>query len=296
MIVARPGSRTLGTLLLSAATGGGCGRLETLLQEPPTTPEQWCAQRPCVDLGGTILTEPLGTFLVFLLALLWLGAGIHFLRSRQGQRSRAFSGAALLLGGLGAAQAGIRHQAFSFDRKCAGRERCLLTNGFEVGYSVTQALSVSAMLTAVAYACATGGLRRGIVAYSILNAGAYVAVAAIGVTMPSRTLLFFEVLMLFALPGIAAVIALSAQRLARTRAASDRSLLAAALLLTAVQVAYFAYQAGGITQRLWAGGAGLYFSENDVLHVGMMLWLGYVTLRLGSLLHDAEPEAPALRE
>ena len=33
---------------------------------------------------------------------------------------------------------------------------CLLTNGCEIGYSVTQAWSVSAMVVAVAYACTLG--------------------------------------------------------------------------------------------------------------------------------------------
>lgn len=287
------GLLTRGPLLLLFLPG--CGRLKELRYEPAMSPAQWCEMRPCVDLGGMVLTEPLGTFLVFLLALLWVGAGLYFLGFRRGQRSRFWLGVALLLGGIGAAQAGISYQALSYELKCAGREQCLLTNGFEVGYSVTQALSVSAMLTAVAFACTSARLRRVLVAYSIVNAAVYVAVAFAGVTLPSRALLSFEVLMLFALPGIAAVIAISARRLLHSRAVADRSLLVATLLLVAVQVAYFSYQAAGVTARLWDGGRGFYFSENDVLHVGMMLWLGYVVAFLGPQLRDLEPDARSLR-
>jgi membrane-bound ClpP family serine protease len=67
----------------------------------------------------------------------------------------------------------------------------------------------------------------------------------------------------------------------------DRSLVTAALLLVLVQVAYSAYYAAGITAVLWDDGAGFYFSENDVLHVGIILWLGYLVAVVGPLLRDA---------
>ena len=272
------------------ATMEGGGRLAELLYEPLTTPQQWCEQRPCITVGDIVFNEPLGSFLVFLLAFLWIGVGVHFLWTRRGQHSRAWLGVALILGGVGAAQAGISYQAFSYALKCAGREYCLLTNGFEVGYSLTQAVSVSAMLVAAAYACAAGGLWRGLIVYSALNAGVYVLVAMAGVMMPSRTLLSFEVLMLFALPGIILVIIVAGRGARTARRSTNRSLLIAALLLLLVQVAYFSYAAAGITQQLWQGGRGFYFSENDVLHVGMIAWLGYVFAVVGKHLGDYETQ------
>ncbi len=266
----------------------GCGRLDELLYEPATTPQQWCAQRPCIEVGSTVVSEPLGSFLVFSLAVLWVVVGCYFLKSRRGQRSRAWLGIALILGGVGAAQAGISYQMFSYALKCAGREYCQLTNGFEVGYSVTQALSVSAMLAAVAYACTIGGLRRGLIGYGFVNAVLYLLITIAGVMLPSRTLLSFEVLMLFALPGIVLVILVAGRRYRRSRQAMDRSLLVAALLLVLVQVAYFAYGAAGITQQVWNDGRGFYFSANDVLHVGMIAWLVYVYAVLRTHLGDHE--------
>ncbi len=271
-----------------ATSGPGWGRLDELTYEPPTTPRQWCEQRPCVAAFDTVFTEPLGSFLVFLLALLWIGVGIHFLRTRRGQRSRTWLGVALVLGGVGAAQAGISYQAFSYALECAGRAQCLLTNGFEVGYSVTQALSVSAMLTAVAYACTSGGWRRGLIGYAVINAAVYLGVSAAGVMLPSRTLLSFEVLMLFPLPGILLVIGVAGRRYRTSRDVMDRSLLMASLLLVLVQAAYFAYSTAGITQQLWQGGHGFYFSENDVLHVGMIGWLAYLVASVGRHLRDHE--------
>jgi len=104
-----------------------------------------------------------------------------------------------ILGGVGAALAGTSFQAFSYELKCAGRERCLSTNGFEIGYNLAQAASVSAMLIAVAYACTTRGLRRALIAYSIVNVIAYCVVSATGVGLTARFLHSFDMLMLFAL-------------------------------------------------------------------------------------------------
>ena len=287
-----PGPTTRGlAIAASAFLLSACGRLDELTYQPETTPEQWCAQRPCVQVGDTVLNEPLGTFLIVLLAALWVVSGIYFLRTRRGQRSRGWLGVALILAGIGAALAGVSYQAFSYELKCAGLELCRLTNGWEVGYSVTQAFSVSALLIAVAYACTTDRLRRGLIIFAVLAAVAYVFVTVVGVLAPSAVLLSFPVLMLFAVPVILIVIVVSGRRYRSTRDPMDRSLVIAAVFLVLVQIAYFAYYAAGITAVLWDDGAGFYFSENDVLHIGMILWLWYVVAVVGRHLRDASAGA-----
>lgn len=280
-------------LPLAAFPLTGCGRLDELTYDPPVTPQEWCLDRPCVEVGDSIVNEPLGTFLVFALAALWVGVGIYFLATRRGQRSRLWLGVALVLGGLGAAQAGVSYQAFSYQLKCAGLEVCRYTNGFEVGYSVTQAWSVSAMLVAVAFACTNGGARRGLIIYSVANAAIYCLLAITGVMLPSKFLLSFEVLMLFALPGIIIVIIVAARRYRLNHGPAERAIMWAAVLLVLVNVAYFTYYALGVTQTLWNQGAGFYFSENDVLHVGMILWLWFVGAKLGPTLADRD-QSPRL--
>ena len=280
-------------LLASTLMLGACGRLDELPTSPPVTPEQWCQQRPCVTVGSTVLNEPWSTALVFTLAALWVASGVYFLVTARRQRSRNWLGIALVLGGLGAAQAGISYQAFSYALKCQGYDICRLTDGFEVGYSVTQALSVSAMVIAVAYACANGRVRTGVIWYAGINAAVYLVVAAVGTYLPSALLLSFEVLMLFALPGIVLVIVLAARGYRATRDHLDRSLIIAAVFLVVVQIAYFAYYAAGITATLWKDGQGVYFSENDVLHVGMILWLAYVVFAVGRRLRDFGTESIA---
>lgn len=241
-------------------------------------------------MGGTVLNEPLGTFLVFALAALWIAVGIYFIASRAGQRSRVWLGVALILGGIGAALAGVSYQAFSYVLKCQGWEYCRLTNGFEVGYSITQAVSVSAMLVAVAYACTSGRTRRALSIYAGLNVAVYLGVSAIGVMLPNALLLSFTVLMLFAVPGLVLVMVISGRHYRRDHDAMSRAILIAAILQVVVQIAYYGYYAAGITAMLWDSGNGFYFSENDVLHVGIVLWLVYVWRALGPRLRDDLPQ------
>lgn len=270
----------------------GCARLDELLVTPTVTPAEWCRQRPCVEVGDVVVAEPTSTVLVFALAALWVAAGVYFAVTRRSQHSRTWLAVALVLGGVGAALAGVSYQAFSYELKCAGRTACVWTSGFEVGYSVTQAASVSAMLVAVSYALASVRGRWAVAWYAAANVIVYAVLAVVGMWLPSRALLSFEVLMLFALPGIVIVIVLAARAYSRNRDALSRSLLWAAVLLVVVQVAYFAYYAAGVTALLWADGTGVWFSENDVLHVGMVLWLVYVTVVVGRTLSDRPAETP----
>jgi predicted branched-subunit amino acid permease len=142
------------------------------------------------------------------------------------------------------------------------------------------------MTAAIAYALAKYLLRKIILGYAILNALIYVVITIIGVVQPSKFLLSFEVLMLFALPGILLVITLSGIRYLKNQSPLDASLFLAGLLMILVQAAYFMYYAAGITQALYQEGTGFYFSENDVLYVGMILWLWYVVKAISKNLRD----------
>ena len=283
----------LTAIAVLAASLTGCGNLADLEYQPPIYSDEWCQQQPCFSVGDAVLTQPLGTALVFLLAMLWLAAGGYFWFTRAGQKSRAWFGAALALGGIGAALAGISFQTFGYMLKCAGRQTCQLTNGFEVGYSISQAVSVSAMVIAVSFACSFSRARTWFVGYAAANAAIYIGITVVGVTQPNATLLSFEMLMLFAVPGIIIVFVLALRRFRESREALYSAIMWAAVLLVVVQLAYFGYFVAGLTQTFWANGEGFYFSENDILHVGMILWLGYVVRAVGPRLRDlAAPGDP----
>lgn len=65
------------------------------------------------------------------------------------------------------------------------------------------------------------------------------------------------------------------------------ALLGAWAWLALTMAAYFVYLLSGLTQTLWAQGR--WFSENDVLHIGLILWMIYLALVVAPRVRD-EPE------
>jgi hypothetical protein len=260
--------------------------MNELLFEPPTTPEQWCEIQPCFEIGGVTFTQPLGSILVYLLALFWIAGGLYFWRIRGGQRSRDWMALALVLGGIGAGLAGTSYQFLGYELKCAGRDLCLWTNWFEVGYMKLQAASSAAMLIAVAFACTAGALRLWLVIYAVANTVAYLALATYGALTGTRVLISFELLMVFAAPGLMFILLIATVRWLRERGSMDLAMIGAGVWLIVTIGAYAAYLAAGLTASLWDGGDGFYLSENDVLHIGMILFIAYLVAVVASRLRD----------
>ena len=267
----------------------GCARLDAIPAAPPQTAATWLTIQPfaAIRIGSQemILVQPSTTFFVYLLGVLAVGAGITFFRIREGQRSRVWWGIALVLWGAGALLAGTSYEAFSYALKCAGRPACVWTSWWEVLYLILSVASVNAMLLAEAYACAVGKRRRALTIYAVANAAVYAAVVLTGALIPVKFLISFELLILFAAPTILMFFMLNGKRYARLRDDMDLALLGAWTWLALTLGAYFLYLMLGITQTLWA--TGFWFSENDVLHISLIIWMIYLARVVAPRLKDA---------
>jgi hypothetical protein len=270
-------------------------RIDSLISAPPVTPQAFCDSQPCVNirLGGAdfILNQPTSSAIVYILGIMWLAAGLYFLRTRAGQRSRTWWSIALLLGGAAAISAGTSYQAFGYEIKCAGRELCLWTSWWEVAYLTLQAASMDAMLIALAYACASGKLRKALIAYAIANAAAHFTITAFGALIPVRFMISFELMILFTAPNLLILFILCGSRFRRLKDAMDRSMLGAGIWLIITTGVYFVYMTMGLTQKLWE--RGIWFSENDALHIFMIVWIVYIAFALGKRLKDTDEIARA---
>ena len=273
------------TLLLTLY---GCGRLDTIPYTPAQTPETWLQIQPYIELKlGTqrvILVQPSTSIIVYLLGLITIAAGMYFLKLRQDQRSRLWWGIALLLWGLGALLAGTSYEAFSYSIKCSGRIACLWTSWWEILYLIVSAWSIDAMMLAVAYSSTTARLRRGLIIYALVNAVLYFILVMLGAWIPAKFLISFEFLLLVAAPGILILFTISAMRYAKQKQQVDLLYLGTWLLLGVVISAYFLYFISGSTASLWA--KGIWFSENDVLHIGLILWMMYIAFLLSPRVKD----------
>ena len=279
--------------MLALVLLSSCGRLDSIPYQPPQTPESWLAMQPYVTLNlgarEIILVQPSSTALVYLLGVVAIAAGLYIWRIRGQQRARAWWGVALWLWGVGALLAGTSYQAFSYEIKCAGRALCAWTSWWEVFYLVLSAASVDAMVVAAAYACAGGRWRRVMISYALGHAALYGLVVLIGALVPVKFLISFELLLLVAAPNIVFLFVLNGWRYSRLKDPMDLALLGTWLWLGATLAAYFLYLVLEFTPELWA--QGVWFSENDVLHIGLILWMLYIALVVAERVVDASPAA-----
>ncbi len=252
-----------------------CGRLDAIPYEPAQTPETWLQIQPFTEFKlGTqniIFVQPSTSIIVYLLGVITIAVGLYFIKIRNGQRSRLWWGIALLLWGIGALLAGTSYEAFSYAIKCAGREACLWTSWWEVIYLILSVWSIDAMMLAVAYSSATGRLRRGLSVYAFVNAFVYFVIVMVGTFIPVKFLISFELLLIITAPSIIAFFVLNGWRYARYKEPLDLIYLGSWLWLGVTIAAYFLYLISGSTASLWD--QGIWFSENDVLHIGLILWM-----------------------
>ena len=268
-------------------------RLDTIPYSPETTPQAWLDNHPHVNVSlgswGFVLTEPTSTLLVYSLGLLAIVLGLYFLRIRDNHQSRLWWGIALLLWGIGALLGGTDYQALSYELKCAGKEVCSYISWVEIYYYLVSIASISAMVIAVAHSSAGNAMRRVLSVYAATNAALYSALCLTGAFIPNRFLVSFELLVLFAAPSYAILFVTNAVRYYRLREKMDLALVVTWLSLGVVMAAYYPYWALDYGEELWE--KGIWFSENDVLHVGLILWMLYIGFVVAKKVRDSTVRA-----
>ena len=267
----------------------GCGQLERIPTQPPQTPTAWLASQPYtiipLNQQSIYVMQPTSTLFVYVLGIVAVGIGLHGWRRWQGQYARRWWGVALVLWGIGALLAGTSYEGLSYHLKCGERAVCQWTTWWEVGYLLFSAGSINAMLVAQAYACGGNGRwRRGLMGYALLNMVVYATAVGIGVFVPVKFLISFEFLILAAAPTIVGFIILNGGRYWRGKHKMDAVLLATWLSLGGIIGLYFLYYLLEITPKLWA--QGIWFSENDILHLSLIAWMGYIGRIVLPEVHD----------
>ena len=142
------------------------------------------------------------------------------------------------------------------------------------------------MMLAQAYSCTVGKWRRALSGYAALNAAVYVVIVLIGAFIPVKFLISFELLILFAAPTVLIFFILNGWRYYKLKDDMDLALLGAWTWLALTLGAYFLYLMLDITQTLWA--RGIWFTENDVLHIGLIAWMIYLARVVAHRVKDAE--------
>lgn len=277
-------------ILLSIGILGlsGCDRLASIPYRPAQTPESWLETQPFVVIRGEtfnfILVQLSSTIFVYLLGIITIGVGLYFLYLQNDYQARKWWGIALLLWGLGALFAGTSYQAFSYEIKCAGQAFCSWTSWWEIVYLLLSAASIAALLISGAYSSCRGKGRKVLIYYAILNIVLYSVLVIIGTLTLNQFLISFELLLIVTAPNILILFILNGWRYFKYRNSQDFVLMITWLWLGIIMGAYFIYLVLGLTDDLWE--LGIWFSENDILHIGLISWIVYIASVVAKRLTD----------
>lgn len=249
--------------------------------------------RPHIDvlLGPLdfVFMEPTSTFLVYLLGFLAIIVGGYFLRIRKDYKSRLWWGIALVLWGIGALLGGTDYQALSYELKCAGKDVCSYISWVGIYYSLVSIASINAMVIAVANSSAEGVKKKALSAYALLNTAVYFVLCLAGAFIPDRFLVSFELIVLFTTPSYIILFIINAVKYYQLRRRMDLYLMITWLFLGVVMAAYYIYLGLGFAEKLWQ--TGIWFNENDVLHIGLILWMFYIGFCVAKKVEDLNGKA-----
>lgn len=250
-------------------------RLSELAYTPVISPQIWLQNHPWIEVSlfskTWVISQPTSTLFVYALGIVavWVGASLWKLKASQ--QSHKWWGVALVAWGIGALLAGTSYQALSYELKCAGRSQCLWTNWLEILYVAFSVGSINAMMVAQAYSCAPKKIAPHLITYAYLHSLVYMGLLTIGTVIPVRLLVSFEFMLVLVAPNVLYLLYLNVSRYRVTKNPMDRALIKVWVGLGVVMVAYYVYFLAGVTEWLWA--RGIWFSANDVLHIGLILWM-----------------------
>ena len=256
----------------------GCGRLGEIPYIPETTPEQWLSSHPHINISigslNFILMEPTSTFLVYLLGVIAIVIGVYLIRIHGDQKTRIWWGIALILWGIGAILGGTDYQSLSYELKCRGKDVCSYLSWVEIYYYLTSIASINAMVIAVTHSSATKVMKKFLPVYALANNLVYSALCIAGALIPNRFLVSFELIVLFTTPTYIILFIVNLTRYRKFREKIDFSLMLIWIFLGMIMVAYYGYLGLGLSKTLWD--RGIWFNENDVLHIGLIFWMFYI--------------------
>lgn len=255
-----------------------CNQLDKMLYLPEITPLEWLESQPYIEIiifsQTLIIVQPSSTVFVYVLGFLTIAMGALLVRKKPTQAFVSWWGIALILWGIGALLAGTSYQAFSYEIKCAGKPFCIWTSLWEIFYLIFSVGSVNAMLIAQARLDVKGKWNKKMEGYAFGNFLIYIIIMVIGSVIPIQFLISFELMLLFLAPTILFLLIINIRGSILQKVRINHSLIIIWLSLIVIIGLYFLYYILGITEALWE--QGIWFSENDVLHISLLLWMIYI--------------------
>lgn len=241
----------------------------------PIITSAWCMYQPCYEFFGLTINQMSSSILVYVLGLYGLFVGYKFYKNRQEHQARLYWSYSLIIGGIGALSAGTSFQAFGYEIKCEGKEFCDLTSIYELVNNLCMIWAAGFMFLAIC-AAFLQKFRLKTLGFGVLIYGlSYTLLCLWAYSRLNYFLLSFEFQLLFTIPVYLGIFILTLWQYTQHQDKNIGYYAKAWIILSITPLAYYIYLTNGYTEILW--NKGFWFSANDVLHIGMLMWLIYLS-------------------
>ena len=262
---------------------------ESLLMLPLTTPDQFLSGMPYTTLSilgnDVILIQPSSTFLVYFLGLIMIAIGFYFLVTKNNQQSRYYWAIGLILWGISAIVAGTSYQAFGYELKCRGLEYCLFTSNFELVYMLLTAYCINFLVATTGYTSTGVSGRNRLIKFALIDSAVYSMYMFVGAVLPVKFLISYEGFMAFIGANFLIMFILNILHYKKHKDQLNRNLIYIWIGFLIVNIGYFVFLLGDIGSNLYQN-YGIWFNENDALHVLLILWSCLILVLLRKVLRD----------
>ncbi len=214
-----------------------------------------------------------------------IAIGIYFLVTKNNHQSRYYWAIGLILWGIGAIVAGTSYQAFGYELKCRGQEHCLFTSNFELVYMLLTAFCINFLVTATGYTSTGVVGRKRLIKFALIDSAGYSLYLFVGAVLPVKFLISYEGFMAFIGLNFLIMFILNILHYRKLKDNLNRNLITIWISFLIVNIGYFVFLLVDIGTNLYQN-FGVWFNENDALHVLLILWACLIFVLLRKDLRD----------
>jgi hypothetical protein len=248
---------------------------EGILLEPLITPQEYLDTKPFIEIFNKwIIIVPSSTIIVYLLGIQITYLGYSLIKDKQ-----KLWGISLLFWGLGTILAGTSYQGLGYELKCNVQTYCLFTSWFELAYLFVTAISISIMAIAFAEMFAKDKVKRYLSGYGKIAIIVYTFILLLGSILENELMISYELFTVFFMPLFVVFFVINIINYKKDRSRLDKTFIILWIAFLVVNLSYYVYYFLGFTSNIYEQ-TGIWFSANDVLHIGLILWFLYFQFKV----------------
>ena len=241
-----------------------------ILVNPLITPENYLASKPYIELFNRwIIIVPSSSIIVYGLGIQIMVLSVMLIKDKE-----KLWGLSLLFWGIGTLLAGTSYQSLGYELKCSNQTYCLFTSWFELAYLFMTAISISLMAKAFAETFTQNKIKKFLINYGNIAMIGYTVILLLGTIIENQFMISYELFTVFFMPLFIVFFVINVLNYRKNKNDCDYSFIILWLFFLVVNISYFVYYFLGFTSSLYTN-LGIWFSANDVLHVGLILWFAY---------------------